>query len=131
MISFYIPVIILLILYSRVYQEAKKQGQKLENEQRRLIEIDYQIASENIRQQQSHSNGHIKKNSIPSNQLDEHKHDNSSISVNPENIPDEESILDPTLTSTDAVQLKKNHSDLKVSINKLSFLRANVHFLCQ
>ena len=37
MISFYIPVIILLILYSRIYQVAQKQGKKLEDEKRRLI----------------------------------------------------------------------------------------------
>lgn len=60
MISFYIPVIILLILYSRVYQEAKKQEKKLETERRRLYEIDYQIAS---RQRQIQSNGSAK-NSI-------------------------------------------------------------------
>ncbi|CAF1155134.1 unnamed protein product [Didymodactylos carnosus] len=45
LISFYIPVLILLILYSRVYQEAKEQSKKLENEKRRLYNIDYQIAS--------------------------------------------------------------------------------------
>jgi hypothetical protein len=56
MISFYIPVIILLILYSRVYQEAKKQGEKLENEKRRLYQIEYHMATEHIRQQQNHVN---------------------------------------------------------------------------
>ena len=61
MISFYIPVIILLILYSRVYQEAKKQEKKLEIERRRLYEIDYQIASEQARQRhQTQTNGHTK-----------------------------------------------------------------------
>lgn len=64
MVSFYIPVIILLILYSRVYQEAKRQGEKLENERRRLFQIDYQIASEQVRQEENHqtllSNGHLK-----------------------------------------------------------------------
>jgi hypothetical protein len=58
MISFYIPVIILLILYSRVYQEAQKQGQKLENEKRRLYQIDYQIASEHVRRKENPTNGH-------------------------------------------------------------------------
>ncbi len=101
LISFYIPVIILLILYSRVYQEAKKQGEKLENEKRRLYEIDYQIASENIRQQQSQSNGHLKKDSFAINQSDDQKTNVSSPPLNSENIPDEECCLDPTLTSTD------------------------------
>ena len=55
-ISFYIPVIILLILYSRVYQEAKKQGQRLEYEKRRLFEIDYRMTSERIRQKQNQLN---------------------------------------------------------------------------
>lgn len=61
MVSFYIPVVILLILYSRVYQEAKRQGEKLENEKRRLYQIDYQIASEQVRQEENHqANGHTK-----------------------------------------------------------------------
>lgn len=55
MVSFYIPVVILLILYSRVYQEAKIQGKKLENEKRRLYELDYQIASEHIRRKQGNT----------------------------------------------------------------------------
>lgn len=59
-VSFYIPVVILLILYSRVYQEAKRQGEKLENEKRRLYQIDYQIAAEQVRQQElAQSNGHL------------------------------------------------------------------------
>lgn len=62
-ISFYIPVIILLILYSRVYQEANKQGQKLENEKRRLYQIDYQIASEHMRRKQNQTNGHVTRKS--------------------------------------------------------------------
>ncbi|CAF0738295.1 unnamed protein product [Didymodactylos carnosus] len=48
LISFYIPVIILLILYSRVYQEANKQSKKLENDKRRIYNIDYQIASSQV-----------------------------------------------------------------------------------
>jgi hypothetical protein len=95
-----------LILYSRVYQEAKKQGEKLENEKRRLYEIDYQIASQQIRQQQSHSNGHSTKN------------DTSSIPLNHENNPDEECNLDPTMI--DGIQLKKDYSDPKVSINRIN-----------
>ncbi len=101
LISFYIPVIILLILYSRVYQEAKKQGEKLENEKRRLYEIDYQIASQNILQQQNESNGHSKQNSYPSNQSDDQTNDITSPPLNPENIPNEECCLDRTLPSTD------------------------------
>ena len=83
MVSFYIPVIILLILYSRVYQEAKRQGEKLENEKRRLYQIDYQIASEQVRQEETHpqhSNGHLK--SIRQNSNDHEQefltHDNAS-----------------------------------------------------
>jgi len=111
MISFYIPVVILLILYSRVYQEANKQGKKLENEKRRLYEIDYQIASQQIRQQQSHSNGHSTKNL---NVLDDNKND----TLNHENNPDEECNLDPTII--DGIQLKKDYSDPKVSINRIN-----------
>jgi uncharacterized membrane protein len=80
MISFYIPVIILLILYSRVYQEAKKQGQKLENEKRRLYEIDYQIASEHVRQKQNQTNGHSIVDQRTPNETPKHKRTYSSIS---------------------------------------------------
>jgi len=121
MISFYIPVIILLILYSRVYQEAKKQGEKLENEKRRLYQIDYQIAAEQVRQQQNHSNGHPTGNPIPSNQSHDNKHDVLSALLNHENLPDEEFNLDCTLTSTDGVQPKKDYSDHKVYLNKNVF----------
>ena len=71
MISFYIPVFILLLLYSRVYKEAKKQGEKLENERRRLYKIDYQIAWDHVHQQQNPTNGHAKGTRIPSEQSDE------------------------------------------------------------
>lgn len=111
MISFYIPVIILLILYSRVYQEAKKQGKKLESDKRRLYEIDYQIAAR--QHENHHSNGKsIKDHSPPpptlpsSNQLNENKNEFSAIL---ENNPDEEVNL-----TTDGVQLKKDDSDSKV-----------------
>ncbi|CAF1033700.1 unnamed protein product [Rotaria sordida] len=112
-ISFYIPVIILLILYSRIYQEAKKQGTKLENEKRRLYEIDYQIASEHLRQQQNQSNGHSSKKRNLSNQSDDTKNDVSTTPVNSEHTHDEESSLDRALTSNYTSPLKKNYSDLQ------------------
>jgi adrenergic receptor beta-2 len=91
MISFYIPVVILLILYSRVYQEAKKQGKKLENEKRRLYEIDYQIKSKQVEQQQSSSSEHPKKNRIlSSNRSDEHKNEVTKTLINHDNILNEE-----------------------------------------
>ncbi|CAF3349562.1 unnamed protein product [Rotaria sp. Silwood1] len=110
-ISFYIPVIILLILYSRIYQEAKKQGNKLESEKRRLYEIDYQIAAEHLRQQKSQCNGYATKNRISSNKSDDIKNDVSVTLLNPEPIPDEETSLNRTLTSTYKGPLKKNYSD--------------------
>ena len=55
--SFYIPVVVLLILYSRIYQEAQQQSKKLENERRRLYQIDYQLASEDIHRKQRQTNG--------------------------------------------------------------------------
>ncbi len=114
MISFYIPVIILLILYSRVYQEAKKQGEKLENEKRRLYEIDYQIASKHVREKQNHSNGLSTKARIPTNQPHDNKNEVSATLLNHENIPDDECSLDRTLTSTDGIRLKNACKDLKV-----------------
>lgn len=112
MISFYIPVIILLILYSRVYQEAKKQGQKLESEKRRLYEIDYQIAAEHIRQQQNQSNG-----SVLNSQSNDNKIDASLTHLNGQNNSDEESTLDPTLNPANGKASKKDYNDLQVSIN--------------
>ncbi|CAF4428007.1 unnamed protein product [Rotaria sp. Silwood2] len=117
-ISFYIPVIILLILYSRIYQEAKKQGKKLEMDRRRLYEIDYQMASENLRQQQSQSNGHATKNRTPSNKSDDNKNEVSLTLINSDQNPDEETSLDRTLTSTYKGSLKKKDSDLQVSNTK-------------
>jgi hypothetical protein len=114
LISFYIPVIILLILYSRVYQEAKKQGEKLENEKRRLYEIDYQIASKHAREKQNHSNGLSTKPRVSTNQLHDNKNEVSAALLNHENIPDDECSLDRTLTSTDGIQLKNACKDLKV-----------------
>jgi uncharacterized membrane protein len=123
MISFYIPVIILLILYSRVYQEAKKQGQKLENEKRRLYEIDYQIASEHVRQKQNQTNGHSIVDQRTPNETPKHKRTYSSISDINKNeirktllsngiVPDEEGSLDRTLN--DEAQYKKDYMELKV-----------------
>lgn len=135
MISFYIPVIILLILYSRVYQEAKKQGQKLENEKRRLYQIDYQIASEHIRRKQTISNGH---SSETTNRDQRSPNQKRSFSILPDvnkneikttllhngNVPDEEASLDRTLDLSDDVQFKKDYSDLKVN-----YRREKVHLV--
>ena len=129
MISFYIPVIILLILYSRVYQEAQKQGQKLENEKRRLYQIDYQIASEHVHRKQTHTNGLTadqqiiderspmqtpKNKRVHSSIIDDNQNGVATTLLNNENVPDEECSLDRTLTSNDGVQLKKDYTDLKV-----------------
>jgi hypothetical protein len=128
LISFYIPVIILLILYSRVYQEAQKQGKKLENEKRRLYQIDYQIASEHIRRKQTASNGHV----IEKSNLEQHSpsptsnhkrtfstsipdvNQNEIVTtlLNNGTVPDEDISLNRTLN--DEVQFKKDYSDIKV-----------------
>jgi len=127
MISFYIPVIILLILYSRVYQEAKKQGEKLENEKRRLYQIDYQIASEHVRQKRAHTNGNLGENqnidqrspgqtprtrraysSIPN----VNRNEVTETLLHNGNILDEDCSLDRTLN--DEGQLKNDYSELKV-----------------
>jgi hypothetical protein len=123
LISFYIPVIILLILYSRVYQEAQKQGRKLENEKRRLYQIDYQIASEHIRRKQTTSNGHSidqRSPSPPSNHKqtfftsvpDVNQNEIMTTLLTNGNAQDEETSLNRTLN--DEVQFKKDYSDLKV-----------------
>jgi hypothetical protein len=123
LISFYIPVIILLILYSRVYQEAQKQGQKLENEKRRLYQIDYQIASEHVRRKQTTSNGHSIDQRSPSPPSNHKRQSSTSIPdvnqneiittlLNNGNVPDEDVSLNRTLN--DEVQFKKDYSDLKV-----------------
>ena len=125
MISFYIPVIILLILYSRVYQEAQRQGQKLENEKRRLYKIDYQIASEQARQKQNQPNGHSidqrSPNQTPKNKRtssyipDIHKNELITTLLNNGTVPEEEeSSLDRTLTISDETQYKKDYLDHKV-----------------
>jgi hypothetical protein len=129
LISFYIPVIILLILYSRVYQEAKTQGKKLETEKRRLYKIDYQIASEYVRRKQTESNGHSIEKQIseqrspsqtPSNKRtssnipDNNKNDVTTTLINNGINPDEECSLDRTLNLNDGIQFKKDYSDLKV-----------------
>ncbi|CAF2119252.1 unnamed protein product [Rotaria magnacalcarata] len=111
--SFYIPVIILLILYSRIYQEAKEQGKKLENEKRRLYEIDYQIAFEHARKQQNQSNGHSVKTRMHSTRSDDTKNDVSSTLLNREHIPDEESAFDHGLSSTYEEPTKKDGLDLQ------------------
>jgi hypothetical protein len=137
LISFYIPVIILLILYSRVYQEAKKQGRKLENEKRRLYQIDYQIASEHARRRQTEPNGY----SIDNQNIDQRSPSQTSKYKRTSSIPDvnknevtttllnngtisnEDCSLDRTLTSNDGVQFRKDYSDLKVNffINRKLF----------
>lgn len=131
MISFYIPVIILLILYSRVYQEAKKQGQKLENEKRRLYQIDYQIASEHIRRKQTQTNGHStekpsadqrtpsqtpKQKRAYSTTSETNRNDATSSLINSNHNQDEDGSLDRTLHLNDAAQLKKDYADLKNTI---------------
>ncbi|CAF1465752.1 unnamed protein product [Adineta steineri] len=128
MISFYIPVIILLILYSRVYQEAKKQGEKLENEKRRLFQIDYQIASEHLRRKRANTN----ELTADSRQNDQHsprsKRSYSSIPdvnrieaatklLSNGKTPDEDGSLDHSLTLTDGTQLKKDYTELKNNIH--------------
>ncbi len=128
LISFYIPVIILLILYSRVYQEAQKQGKKLENEKRRLYQIDYQIASEHIRRKQTTSNGHVieksnleqrspsptsnHKRTFSTSIPDVNQNEIITTLLNNGTVPDEDISLNRTLN--DEVQFKKDYSDLKV-----------------
>ncbi|CAF0811216.1 unnamed protein product [Adineta ricciae] len=112
-ISFYIPVIILLILYSRVYQEAKTQSKKLEQEKRRIYEIDYQLAAEQARQRQSHTNGYVTKTRTPSYQSNDNKHGASSKLSNQDAPPDENVSPDHTLTGNDGVNLKKDYEKFK------------------
>ncbi len=134
MISFYIPVIILLILYSRVYQEAQKQGQKLENEKRRLYQIDYQIASEHVRRKQTQSNGHSLEKQLSeqrsptqtpkykrtySNIPDANKNEVTVALLNNGTIPERDSALDRTVQINDEVQFRKDYSDLKVECSLL------------
>ena len=114
MVSFYIPVIILLILYSRVYQEAKKQGEKLENEKRRLYQIEYQIASDQVRRQQSHSNGHSITSRINSTRSDEHIGDVSNPLLNDDHTADEEPNPNGTAEVDDKNAAKTQYSDEKV-----------------
>ena len=64
------------------------------------------------------SNEHSTKISIPSNQSDDDTHDISPTPLKHESISDKESSLDHHLPPTNGVNLKKNYSDLKVSINK-------------
>ena len=112
--SFYIPVIILLILYSRIYQEAKKQGKKLESEKRRLYELDYQIALEQARQQQNQSNKNPTENRISLNDIHDNKSEASIILINHENIHDKGYTGDCSSTQLDGVPSKKDSLDAKV-----------------
>ncbi|CAF0980783.1 unnamed protein product [Adineta steineri] len=112
MISFYIPVIILLILYSRVYQEAKKQEKKLESEKRRLFEIDYQRAHEQAQKlQKNQSNGNLRKSHSHSNKSEDSKNGVSRKILNHENS------VDHTLPLADSIHLKNDYSDLKSKDN--------------
>ncbi|CAF3069820.1 unnamed protein product [Rotaria socialis] len=111
MISFYIPVIILLILYSRVYQEAKKQGEKLENERRRLYQIDYQIASEQLRRKQIQTNGHA---------IEKQNHEHHSLGAKPirSSIPNENgNDITTTLLNNGTAAEKKSNFDHGLSLN--------------
>ena len=127
LMSFYIPAIILLILYSRVYQEAKKQGKKLENEKRRLYEIDYQIASEHLRRRQTLSNGDALRgvtserfSPVPparsqrsySDLPADHKTEITSVLLKTAHVPNEDATH--PVTSDEPVPLKTNYSNLKV-----------------
>ena len=115
MISFYIPVFILLLLYSRVYKEAKKQGEKLENEKRRLYKIDYKIVWDQVQQQQQNpTNGHAKESRIPSERSDEHPNGDAPPFFNQGHSEGDESSLDRTLTPNERIALKANYADLQV-----------------
>ena len=135
LISFYIPVLILLILYSRVYQEAKAQGKKLENEKRRLYEIDYQIASEHIRRKQTQIKEHS--NERQTNELRfpavspryRRAHSNpviidvASTLLKNGNAPNEEFNPDRTYISANGGQFRRDYSDLRVSNEALNSAR--------
>jgi uncharacterized membrane protein len=121
LISFYIPVLILLILYSRVYQEAKKQGKKLENEKRRLYEIDYQIASEHVRRKQTVVNGHahgqpspiamLRKNRSHTNLVD---HLPNDLSLSLLGNADARSTRDRMINSNNGIALNRDYAHSKV-----------------
>lgn len=137
LISFYIPVIILLILYSRVYQEAKTQGQKLENEKRRLYQIDYQIASEHLRRKQMPSNGHDNGKQLTvsprnrraqSNPIDCMKPDVSTTLLKNGTIPNEDSTVEASQQSNDPSEFRETYSDLKVRTSTTSTLFVFLHF---
>ena len=135
LISFYIPVLILLILYSRVYQEAKTQGKKLENEKRRLYEIDYQIASEHVRRKQTQSNGYSNDRATNeprspvltprdrrahSNPVDNLITNGTSILLKNVSVPNEDFNPDRTYTSANGGQFKSDYSDLRVRSKRLN-----------
>ena len=114
-VSFYIPVVILLILYSRVYQEAKIQGEKLENEKRRLYQIDYQIASEQVRQQQNNANGHVEQTHAKPNTSDNPITEVvSNRLLNSDQFSNEDDPLESAIVSTNGKFLRKNCSKAKV-----------------
>lgn len=125
LISFYIPVLILLILYSRVYQEAQTQGKKLENEKRRLYQIDYQIASEHVRRKQEpSSNGHTtakdkhltvspRYRRSQSNPIDCKNADVSKSLLKNGSVPNDETIVESSQQRNDQEEFQENHSDFK------------------
>ena len=124
LISFYIPVIILLILYSRVYQEAKTQGQKLENEKRRLYQIDYQIASEHVRRKQTGTNGHTDQTHLgvsprcvrsQSSPIDCMKSEASKTLLKNGSVPNDDSNAETSVNMNDIPELKRDYSDIRVS----------------
>ena len=133
LISFYIPVLILLILYSRVYQEAQTQGKKLENEKRRLYQIDYQIASEHVRRKQEpSSNGHTtakdkhltvspRYRRSQSNPIDCKNADVSKSLLKNGSVPNDETIVESSQQRNDQEEFQENHSDFKVN-HRIVFL---------
>lgn len=127
LISFYIPVLILLILYSRVYQEAQTQGKKLENEKRRLYQIDYQIASEHVRRKQEpSSNGHTTTKDkhltvsprcrrSQSNPIDCKNADVSKSLLKNGSVPNDETIVESSQQRNDQEEFQRKNSDFKVN----------------
>ncbi|CAF1246701.1 unnamed protein product [Adineta ricciae] len=126
MISFYIPVIILLILYSRVYQEAKKQGEKLENEKRRLYQIDYQVASDHVRRKRANTNSLTTDNPIVDQRSpsqtprttrcyssipDVNRNEVATALLKNGTVPDEDGSLEEMQSKKDYIELKNNNLD--------------------
>ncbi|CAF1571890.1 unnamed protein product [Adineta ricciae] len=126
LISFYIPVIILLILYSRVYQEAKKQGEKLENEKRRLYQIDYQVASDHVRRKRANTNSLTTDNPIADQRSpsqtprttrcyssipDVNRNEVATALLKNGTVPDEDGSLEEMQSKKDYIELKNNNLD--------------------